>query len=75
MGLVGLLTYITAALQDTLSGYLIDASKKVVDGVTTYSFTPVFTVWIGALVLSTLCAASLWIFTHLGRSAARGEHV
>lgn len=73
MGLVGLLTYIAAAVQDTLSGYLIDASRAVVDGVTTYSFELVFTVWIGALVLSTLFAASLWIFSHLGRSKAEGE--
>ena len=73
MGLVGLLTYIVAAVQDTLSGYLIDASKIVVNGVTTYSFKLVFTVWIGALVLSTLFAASLWIFSHLGKSKAEGE--
>ena len=73
MGLVGLLTYIAAAVQDTLSGYLIDASKRVVDGVTTYSFELVFAVWIGALVLSTLFAASLWIFSHLGESKAEGE--
>jgi OPA family sugar phosphate sensor protein UhpC-like MFS transporter len=70
MGLVGLLTYIVAAVQDTLSGYLIDASKTVVNGTTTYSFRLVFAVWIGALVLSTLCAASLWIFSHLRRSHA-----
>jgi OPA family sugar phosphate sensor protein UhpC-like MFS transporter len=73
MGLVGLLTYLAAALQDTLSGALIDASKKVVDGVATYTFEKVFAVWIGALVLSTLFAASLWIFAHLGRSKAEGE--
>ena len=73
MGLVGLLTYIAAAVQDTLSGYLIDASRIVVDGVTTYSFKLVFTVWIGALVLSTLFAASLWIFSRLGRSRAEGQ--
>ena len=72
MGLVGLLTYIVAAVQDTLSGYLIDASKTVVDGATTYSFKLVFTVWIGALVLSTLFAASLWIFSHLSKSKAEG---
>jgi OPA family sugar phosphate sensor protein UhpC-like MFS transporter len=71
MGLVGLLTYVTAAGQDTLSGYLIDASKVVVDGVTTYSFGLVFAVWTSALVLSTLCAFSLWIFPRLG--AARVE--
>jgi OPA family sugar phosphate sensor protein UhpC-like MFS transporter len=68
MGLVGLLTYLVAAIQDTLSGYLIDASRIVVDGTTTYSFKLVFAVWIGALVLSTLCAASLWIFAHLRKA-------
>jgi OPA family sugar phosphate sensor protein UhpC-like MFS transporter len=72
MGLVGLLTYIMAAVQDTLSGYLIDSSRRVVNGVTTYSFKLVFAVWVGALVLSTLFAASLWIFSHLGRSKAEG---
>ncbi len=68
MGLVGLLTYIVAAVQDTLSGLLIDASKTVVNGVPSYSFKLVFAVWIGALVLSTLFAASLWIFARLSRS-------
>jgi OPA family sugar phosphate sensor protein UhpC-like MFS transporter len=73
MGLVGLLTYVAAAVQDTLSGYLLDASRTVVDGVATYSFRLVFTVWIGALVLSTLFAGSLWIFSHLSKSRAEGE--
>ena len=71
MGLVGLLTYIVAAVQDTLSGYLIDASKTVVNGAPVYSFRMVFTVWIGALVLSALFAASLWVFARLGKS--KGE--
>jgi MFS transporter, OPA family, sugar phosphate sensor protein UhpC len=73
MGLVGLLTYIVAAVQDTLSGYLIDASRTVVDGVATYSFRLVFTVWIGALVLSTLFGASLWIFSRLSHSKGEGR--
>jgi sugar phosphate permease len=73
MGLVGLLTYIAAAVQDTLSGYLIDASRIVVNGAATYSFRLVFTVWVGALVLSTLFAASLWVFSMLGRSRAEED--
>lgn len=59
MGLVGLSSYLVAGVQDTLSGYLLDASKVVVNGTTTYSFETVFAVWIGALVLSTILAASL----------------
>src|SRR5437016_7143744 len=62
MGLVGLFSYIVAGIQDTVSGYLLDRSKVVIDGVTTYSFRLVFPVWIGALLLSTVLAASLWFF-------------
>jgi len=63
--LVGLFSYLVAGIQDTVSGYLLDASKVTVDGVTTYSFRLVFAVWVGALILSTALAASLWLFTHL----------
>ena len=63
MGLVGLFSYLVAGIQDTVSGYLLDASKVVVNGTTTYSFRLVFAVWIGALILSTALAASLWFFT------------
>ena len=62
MGFVGLFSYVLAGVQDTLSGYLLDASKVVVSGTTTYSFHLVFAVWIGALALSTVLAASLWLF-------------
>ena len=63
MGLVGLFSYLVAGVQDTVSGYLLDASKVVVNGATTYSFRLVFAVWIGALILSTALAASLRFFT------------
>jgi OPA family sugar phosphate sensor protein UhpC-like MFS transporter len=63
MGLVGLFSYTMAGIQDTLSGYLLDRSKVVIDGVSSYSFGLVFTVWIAALLLSTALAASLWFFT------------
>ena len=62
MGLVGLFSYLVAGVQDTLSGYLLDVSKVVVNGTTTYSFRLVFAVWICALVLSLLLAASLRFF-------------
>lgn len=62
MGLVGLFSYLVAGVQDTLSGYLLDASKIVVGGTVTYSFERVFGVWVGALALSTLLAASLGLF-------------
>jgi OPA family sugar phosphate sensor protein UhpC-like MFS transporter len=70
MGLVGLVSYAVAGVQETLSGHLLDVSKVVVNGVTTYSFRMVFAVWIGAMVLSTALAASLWFF---GRRRKDGE--
>jgi MFS transporter, OPA family, sugar phosphate sensor protein UhpC len=62
MGLVGLFSYLVAGVQDTLSGYLLDVSKVVVNGTTTYSFRLVFAVWICALALSILLTASLSLF-------------
>jgi OPA family sugar phosphate sensor protein UhpC-like MFS transporter len=70
MGLVGLFSYLVAGVQDTLSGYLLDASKVVVDGTAVYSFRLVFAVWIGALALSTVLAASLWLFRRRSPEAA-----
>ncbi|MEI6784407.1 MAG: MFS transporter [Verrucomicrobiota bacterium] len=63
MGLVGLFSYLVAGVQDTISGYLLDASKVVVNGTTTYSFRLVFAVWVSALALSVLLAASLRFFS------------
>jgi len=62
MGLVGLFSYLVAGVQDTLSGYLLDVSKVVVNGTTTYSFRLVFAVWICALALSIILTASLSLF-------------
>jgi OPA family sugar phosphate sensor protein UhpC-like MFS transporter len=62
MGLVGLFSYLVAGVQDALSGRLLDASKVDTAGRTTYSFRLVFAVWISALALSTVLAASLWFF-------------
>ena len=75
MGLVGLFSYLVAGVQDTLSGYLLDVSKVVVNGVTTYSFRLVFAVWIGALMLSILLTASLWFFTRGASSREAGRAV
>jgi OPA family sugar phosphate sensor protein UhpC-like MFS transporter len=63
MGLVGLFSYLVAGVQDSLSGYLLDVSKVVVNGTTTYSFRLVFAVWICALALSILLTLSLSLFS------------
>ena len=61
MGLVGIFSYLGAAIQDSVSGMLIDAGRVAVeDGPATYDFGPVFWFWFGASVLSFLLAASVW---------------
>lgn len=60
MGLVGLFSYIGAAVQDSVSGILLERGKHVVDGVSSYSFGAVFGFWIGASMLSLLFTATTY---------------
>ena len=60
MGLIGLFSYLGAALQDFVSGWLIDAGARTVDEVVVYDFHRAAAFWIGASVLSLLLAASVW---------------
>jgi MFS transporter, OPA family, sugar phosphate sensor protein UhpC len=60
MGLIGMFSYLGAALQDYVSGFLINANKIVENGVTTYNFDSMKYFWIGASILSLLLAASVW---------------
>ncbi|HYJ39653.1 MAG TPA: MFS transporter [Steroidobacteraceae bacterium] len=60
MGLIGIFSYIGAAVQENVSGHLIEQGMKMVDGVRTYDFTTVILFWIGSSFLSMLLAASLW---------------
>jgi hypothetical protein len=49
-----------AATQDWISGFMIEATKEVTDGVVTYEFGSVFQFWIGASVASILLAMIAW---------------
>ena len=60
MGVVGIFSYIGAALQEHVSGYLIERGMTVVDGVRHYDFGPASTLWIGSSVVSMLLVATLW---------------
>lgn len=59
-GLIGLFSYIGAATQDWISGYLIDMTKKTIGGKDIYSFDGAFFFWIGASILSMLLALTVW---------------
>ncbi|MBL4561906.1 MAG: MFS transporter [Labilibaculum sp.] len=60
LGLIGIASYIGAGIQDIVSGFLIGNSRTTLNGVETYDFTMVKTFWLGAAVLSLVCALFVW---------------
>jgi OPA family sugar phosphate sensor protein UhpC-like MFS transporter len=60
MGLIGIFSYIGAAIQENVSGQLIERGMTIVGGVRTYDFSTVIWFWIGSSFVSMLLAASLW---------------
>lgn len=60
LGMTGVFSYLGAAVQERVSGRLIDQGMTVANGVRTYDFGPVIWFWIGASVASMLLAATLW---------------
>ncbi len=60
MGFIGVFSYIGAALQDQISGHLIERGVTLVDGVRHYDFTNVIWFWVGSSLLSLVLATSLW---------------
>lgn len=60
MGMIGLLSYFGAALQEMVSGYLINAHMTVVNGKKVYDFALAGDFWVGAAVASFILAALVW---------------
>ncbi len=60
MGLVGVFSYVAAAVQENVSGVLIDRGVTVVDGVRHYDFATPIAFWFGCSVISALLSATLW---------------
>ncbi len=60
MGMVGMFSYLGAAMQDWISGKLIQAGEMTVDGQITHDFTNAFLFWMGAAVVSVLLSSTLW---------------
>ena len=60
MGFLGIFGYVGAAVQERVSGYLIQRGTYFVDGVRHYDFSAAVTFWIGASVVSLILATSLW---------------
>ena len=60
LGVVGIASYVGVGVQDVMSGVLIEGHKSMVNGVEVYDFTAINWFWIGAAVLSVLCALMVW---------------
>ena len=60
MGFVGVFSYLAAATQDWVSGYLIEQGTTMVDGVRHYDFSSAIVLWIGGSVISLVLATSMW---------------
>lgn len=58
-GVLGVISYFGAAIQERVSACLI-GEGVIVNGVKTYDFSKAIIFWIGASVISMLLAASLW---------------
>jgi OPA family sugar phosphate sensor protein UhpC-like MFS transporter len=59
-GIIGLFAYAGAALQDLVSGWVLESTKTVVNGKPHYSFDAIFPWWIGSSVVCIVLAASVW---------------
>ena len=60
IGVMGIVSYIGAGLQEQVSGWLIGRGSHMVDGAMVYDFTIPRLFWVGMAVVSMLLAASLW---------------
>ncbi|HEX7013076.1 MAG TPA: MFS transporter [Steroidobacteraceae bacterium] len=60
MGLIGIFSYIGAAVQENISGHLIERGMTLVNGERIYDFDAAIWFWLGASIVSMLLAASLW---------------
>ena len=60
LGVVGISSYVAAALQDITSGYLIQGFMTEAEGVTVYDFGPVSWFWIAASILSFVLPVVNW---------------
>jgi OPA family sugar phosphate sensor protein UhpC-like MFS transporter len=60
MGIIGVCSYLGAAIQERISGALIQQGTTLVDGVRHYDFDRAVYFWLGSSVVSLVLAASLW---------------
>jgi OPA family sugar phosphate sensor protein UhpC-like MFS transporter len=60
VGIIGMFSYLGAAMQEQVSGALIDAGTTLVAGEKVIDFSAPIAFWVGASALSLVLAATLW---------------
>jgi OPA family sugar phosphate sensor protein UhpC-like MFS transporter len=60
MGFIGVFSYVGAATQERISGYLIQRGMVMVDGVRHYDFSTAIWFWVASSVVSLILATTLW---------------
>lgn len=60
MGFVGMFSYFGAAVQDGVSGALLEAGKGTLHGQATHDFTPAVLFWLAGSVMSVVLSSLLW---------------
>lgn len=60
LGVIGVASYIGAAAQDMISGFVIEGSKSSNLGVSSYDFSAAIWFWLGAATLSVVFALMNW---------------
>jgi len=60
VGFIGIFSYGCAAIQNYVSGRLIEAGKTVVEGVAVYDYQKAILFWIGTSVISFILGMTLW---------------
>lgn len=60
LGIVGIMSYAAAGIQDIASGFLIENNKTIINGETLYNFDSITIFWIASAVVSMLLALFTW---------------
>ncbi|MFT5706672.1 MAG: OPA family sugar phosphate sensor protein UhpC-like MFS transporter, partial [Oceanospirillaceae bacterium] len=60
LGIVGIASYLAAAIQEIISGQILENTKTIVDGQVIYNFDSVSVFWIGSAVVSLVMATFVW---------------
>ncbi len=60
LGMIGVFSYLGAAIQEQISGHLIQKATHMVAGVRHYDFSIPILFWVGSSVASLVLAATLW---------------